>query len=105
VAALSKQHGIRIVTFGHAGNGNLHVNLLANPDDPAQMSAITGCLEDVFRLVLKLEGTISGEHGVGIDKRDYVAWEIPETTLKLMREIKRVFDPKGILNPGKALPD
>jgi D-lactate dehydrogenase len=105
VAALSKQHGIRIVTFGHAGNGNLHVNLLANPDDPAQMSAITGCLEDVFRLVLQLEGTISGEHGVGIDKRDYVAWEIPQTTLKLMRAIKHVFDPKGILNPGKALPD
>jgi len=104
VAQLSRRHDIRIVTFGHAGNGNLHVNLLADPDDPRAMAAITRCLEDVFRLVLSLEGTLSGEHGVGIDKRDYVAWEIPETTLALMRALKRVFDPKGILNPGKAIP-
>ena len=105
VAQLSRKHEILIVTFGHAGNGNLHVNLLADPDDPKQMAAIKRCLDDVFRLVLSLEGTLSGEHGVGIDKRDYVAWEIPETTLALMRELKRVFDPKGILNPGKAIPD
>ncbi|MDP3293380.1 MAG: FAD-linked oxidase C-terminal domain-containing protein [Nevskia sp.] len=104
VAALSKQHGIRIVCFGHAGNGNIHVNLLANPDDPAQILAIEACLHAVFRLVLSLEGTLSGEHGVGIDKRAFVAWEIDAPTLSMMQAVKRTFDPAGILNPGKALP-
>lgn len=101
---LSRLHQIRIVNFGHAGNGNIHVNLLADPSDANQMSAIDACLHDVFRLVLSLQGTISGEHGVGIDKRDFVAWEIDGETLALMRKIKQVFDPRGILNPEKTLP-
>jgi len=104
VKALSREHGLPIVCFGHAGNGNLHVNILANPDDPAQMARIETCLHAVFRLVLSLGGTISGEHGVGIDKRDYVAWEVDADSLALMRAIKAQFDPRGILNPGKALP-
>ena len=104
VAELSKQHALRIVCFGHAGNGNIHVNILANPDDPQQMTRIEACLHGVFRLVLSLEGTLSGEHGVGIDKRDYVGWEVAADTLALMRAVKTQFDPKGILNPGKALP-
>lgn len=104
LADLSRKHSIRIVNFGHAGNGNIHVNMLANPEDPAQMNAIEACLHDVFRLVLSLEGTISGEHGVGIEKRDYVGWEVAAETLEQMRAIKRLFDPKGILNPGKSLP-
>jgi D-lactate dehydrogenase len=104
LAGLSREHGLKIVNFGHAGNGNLHVNILANPDDPAQMGAIEACLHAVFRLVLSLEGTISGEHGVGLEKRAYVGWEVPAPTLELMRAVKRVFDPDGILNPGKTLP-
>ena len=104
VHEISGRHALRIVCFGHAGNGNLHVNLLADPEDPTQMKAIEAALHEVFRLVLALEGTISGEHGVGIEKRDYVGWEIDRTTLQLMRDLKKVFDPKGILNPGKALP-
>lgn len=102
--ALSRKHDIRIVNFGHAGNGNLHTNLLVDPEDPAQMHAVQLCLADVFRLVLDLEGTLSGEHGVGMEKRDYVGWEIAEDTLDAMRAIKHALDPKGILNPGKALP-
>ena len=102
---LSRRHAIRIVNFGHAGNGNIHVNLLADPEDPAQMRAISACLHDVFRLVLSLEGTLSGEHGVGIEKRDYVGWEIAADTLETMRALKRTLDPQGILNPGKCLPD
>ena len=104
VQQLSRKHAIRICCFGHAGNGNIHVNLLADPDDPAQMARIEACLHAVFRLVLSLEGTLSGEHGVGIDKRDYVGWEVAADTLALMRAVKAQFDPKGILNPGKALP-
>jgi D-lactate dehydrogenase (quinone) len=101
---LSRRHGIRIVNFGHAGNGNMHTNLLADPEDPEQMRAVQACLAEVFRLVLSLEGTLSGEHGVGIEKRDYVDWEIAEETLGVMRALKATLDPKGILNPGKAIP-
>ncbi|MEO6624922.1 MAG: FAD-linked oxidase C-terminal domain-containing protein [Burkholderiaceae bacterium] len=104
LSVLSRQHDVRIVNFGHAGNGNIHVNLLGDPSDPKQKDAMHRCLEDAFRLVLSLEGTISGEHGVGIEKRDYVGWEIAAETLALMRDIKKVFDPKGVLNPGKCLP-
>lgn len=102
--ALSQKHGVRIVNFGHAGNGNIHVNLLGDNQDPAQRTALQDCLHEMFRLVLSLEGTISGEHGVGIEKRDYVGWEVAAETLKMMRELKLAFDPKGILNPGKCLP-
>jgi D-lactate dehydrogenase (quinone) len=101
---LGDAYGIRIVNFGHAGNGNLHVNLLVDPDDPAQLQAAGRCLERVFDLVLELGGTLSGEHGVGIEKRDFIAREIDPVTLELMWRIKRQFDPNGILNPGKALP-
>jgi D-lactate dehydrogenase len=101
---LSARHGLRIVNFGHAGNGNIHVNILADPEDPAQMAAIDACLDAVFSLVLELGGTLSGEHGVGVAKRDFVAREIEATTLARMRDIKRLFDPDGILNPGKTLP-
>ena len=102
---LSKAHGIRIVSFGHAGNGNLHVNLLADPSDPQQTAAIEACLHELFALVLSLEGSLSGEHGVGFEKRAFVGWEIDPTTLALMRALKQVFDPDGILNPGKTIPD
>jgi D-lactate dehydrogenase (quinone) len=102
--ALAREFDITIVNFGHAGNGNIHVNLLVDPDDPRQLQAAEQCLERVFRLVLSLEGTLSGEHGVGIEKRAFVAWEIDPVTLGLMRRIKAQFDPKGILNPGKKLP-
>ncbi|WP_420464493.1 FAD-binding oxidoreductase [Panacagrimonas sp.] len=102
---LSTDHGLRVVSFGHAGNGNLHVNLLADPLDSAQSRAIEACLHALFELVLSLGGSLSGEHGVGIEKRAYVNWEIDAPSLALMRAIKVVFDPAGILNPGKTLPD
>ena len=100
---LSQQHKILIVNFGHAGNGNIHVNLLIDPATTPQEKA-DACLNDVFALVLSLNGTLSGEHGVGITKRDFIAREIDSVSLKLMREIKRVFDPNYILNPGKIFP-
>jgi D-lactate dehydrogenase len=101
---LSAQHAIKIVNFGHAGNGNIHVNLLVNPDDPAEMQAAHRCLDDVFSLVLELEGSLSGEHGVGIEKRDFIARELDPTALRLMHAIRQQFDPNGILNADKTLP-
>ncbi len=99
---LSKKYEIAIFNFGHAGNGNLHVNLLY--DANKQEETARTCLNEVFSLVLKLGGTLSGEHGVGIAKRDFVSQEIDATTLALMQKIKQQFDPNGILNPGKTLP-
>lgn len=101
---LSTKHNTPIVNFGHAGNGNIHVNLLFNPDDEKQNIDAHICLDAVFDLVLKLDGTLSGEHGVGIEKRDFVDREIEPATLALMKRIKENFDPNGILNPGKMFP-
>jgi len=102
--ALGREYGIRIVNFGHAGNGNIHVNLLIDPDDPAQMQNSHECLMQVFRLVIRLNGTLSGEHGIGFVKRDYTSLEIDPQTMQLMRNIKSQFDPNNILNPGKLFP-
>jgi D-lactate dehydrogenase len=101
---LSDKYGIANVNFGHAGNGNIHVNLLVNPDNPDEMRRAEKCLDEIFDLVIRLRGTLSGEHGVGSEKRAYVGKEIDMPTMALMKEIKRVFDPKNILNPGKLFP-
>ncbi len=101
---LSEKYQVANVNFGHAGNGNIHVNLLVEPDDAGQMRRAELCLNEVFDLVLRLNGTLSGEHGVGSEKRAFVAKEIDAATLALMKSIKRVFDPNHILNPGKLFP-
>ncbi|MGM0517885.1 MAG: FAD-binding oxidoreductase [Pseudomonadota bacterium] len=102
---IARKYAISIVNFGHAGNGNIHVNLLVDPDDPRQMAAADQALGEVFDAVLSLDGTLSGEHGIGLVKREFVSREIEPDTLALMQGIKRVFDPQGILNPNKKLPD
>ncbi|MFK5984251.1 MAG: FAD-linked oxidase C-terminal domain-containing protein [Pseudomonadota bacterium] len=101
IEQLAHKYDIAIVNFGHAGNGNIHVNLLTNPDDPEKLTQAYQCLEDLFKLVLKLDGTLSGEHGIGLEKKDYIHWELGETNLQLMKSIKQQFDPNNILNPGK----
>lgn len=100
----SRRHGITNVNFGHAGNGNIHVNLLVNPDNAAEMAAAEECLAEVFALVLSLGGTLSGEHGIGLVKKEFVGLEIEPATLEMMRRLKAQFDPAGILNPGKLFP-
>ena len=104
VQALSARFELPIVTFGHAGNGNLHVNILYHPDDAGENQRAHAALPEVFALVLALGGTLSGEHGIGLAKRDFMADAFSPATLALMRAIKQAFDPAGILNPGKVLP-
>lgn len=101
---LAKRYDIHIVNFGHAGNGNLHVNLLIDPDDPKQKQHAEHCLEQIFNKVLQLGGTLSGEHGVGLAKQAFISQEIAPESLQLMQQIKTVFDPNAILNPGKMFP-
>ncbi|WP_243351131.1 FAD-binding oxidoreductase [Stenotrophomonas acidaminiphila] len=105
VQALSARFELPIVTFGHAGNGNLHVNILYHPDDAGQNARAHAALPEVFALALALGGTLSGEHGIGLAKRAFMAQAFTPATLAAMRAIKRALDPDDILNPGKVLPD
>ncbi|MCL6554726.1 MAG: FAD-binding protein [Burkholderiales bacterium] len=104
VAELAREYRVANVNFGHAGNGNIHVNLLVHPEDEEEMQRAQACLTRIFDLVIRLRGTLSGEHGVGREKRPFVGREIDPVTLRLMQEVKGVFDPNGILNPGKLFP-
>ena len=104
LSRLSARYQLHNVNFGHAGNGNIHVNLLINPDDTEEVTRAEHCLDEIFDLVIQLRGTLSGEHGVGSEKRAFVTKEIDQNTLNVMREIKRLFDPNNILNPGKLFP-
>lgn len=104
ITQLCNHYQIHNVNFGHAGNGNIHVNLLINPDDLQEVTRAMHCLDEIFDLVIQLRGTLSGEHGVGSEKRAFVAKEIDRTTMNLMRNIKLLFDPNNILNPGKLFP-
>jgi len=102
---LAEKHHITIISFGHAGNGNIHVNLLVDPADRQQLSNAEQCLDELFTMVLDMNGTLSGEHGIGVEKKSFISKEIDPSTLALMRKIKKQFDPEGILNPGKIFPD
>ncbi|HJT51112.1 MAG TPA: FAD-linked oxidase C-terminal domain-containing protein, partial [Nitrosospira sp.] len=104
LSGLSAKYNIANVNFGHAGNGNIHVNFLVDPNRPDEMRRAQKCLNEMFDLVIELNGTLSGEHGVGSEKRAFIEKEIDPPTLALMKEVKRVFDPNNILNPGKLFP-
>ncbi|MCU0755416.1 MAG: FAD-binding protein [Xanthomonadales bacterium] len=102
IAGWRSSLGLPIVVFGHAGNGNLHVNFLYEPADADQYRAAHRGLAQLFETVLALGGTLSGEHGIGLDKRDWLPQAVGLPALTLMRQLKSVFDPAGILNPGKV---
>ena len=105
VEALSAEKKLPIVCFGHIGNGNVHVNILFEKSDAAQTRTAEACAEKLFTEVLRLGGMLSGEHGIGLAKKAFMAQAFTPATLDAMRGIKQLFDPDGILNPGKTLPD
>ena len=98
-------HQLPVVSFGHAGNGNLHVNLMVHPEDRDEMARAHIALDAIMQRVLVLGGTLSGEHGIGTEKRRFVPQEIEPATLALMHSIKQQFDPHRLLNPDKLFPD
>lgn len=101
--AIGARHGFAVATYGHAGDGNLHTNVLYHGDD--QLPAVEACLADLMAATLEFGGTITGEHGVGLAKKAWLPWEQGEGALALQRRLKAVFDPLGLLNPGKIFPD
>jgi len=102
IKEIGRSYGFNSVCFGHLGDGNLHVNVLKEQiSDEDWNTKIVEGIEEIFKLTVSLGGTLSGEHGIGIAKRPYMPIAMKEINLELMRGIKKVFDPKGILNPGK----
>ena len=101
IEAIGKKHGLRIGTFGHAGDGNLHPTIVLDKDNPKEVAAAEAALAEIFALPLEFGGTITGEHGVGSAKLPYLEAKIGPANMQLQRNIKKVFDPAGILNPGR----
>jgi glycolate oxidase len=101
IEQLQIQSGLTIVSFGHAGDGNIHCNIMYDKRDAGQCHRAQKAVDALFDRTLKLGGTITGEHGVGITKKKYLAKEIGPVEISLMKQIKQLFDPENILNPGK----
>ena len=90
--------------FGHAGDGNIHVNIMIDPADADEVARARQAVGDLFAGVVALEGSISGEHGIGFSKAPYLGLELSPDVIALMKRVKQAFDPHGILNPGKIFP-
>ncbi len=100
---IGAKYNFRSVCYGHAGDGNLHINIMKEQlSDAWWDNEVNLGITEIFRRVVELGGTLSGEHGIGIAKRPYMHIAMPDINLELMRGIKRVFDPNGIMNPGKV---
>jgi len=102
---LGSRKRLQIVTFGHAGDGNVHVNLMISGTDEEERRRADEAVSEVFRKTVALGGTISGEHGIGISKAPYLAMEVGPLGVSVMKRLKACFDPNGILNPGKIFPE
>lgn len=101
IEQIGKRHDTFVANFGHAGDGNIHVNFVVDRDDPDAIARARKCVAETFQLSVDLGGTISGEHGIGYVKSQYLHYAVDRPTLDVMKGIKKVFDPNGILNPGK----
>ncbi|HTJ84250.1 MAG TPA: FAD-linked oxidase C-terminal domain-containing protein [Polyangiaceae bacterium] len=103
IVAIGREHGVVIGTFGHAGDGNLHPTIVFEPRDPQSTNAAQAAFDAIVRAAVELGGTITGEHGVGSLKRDLLGTMLGVTERAVMQRVKAAFDPRGILNPGKAI--
>jgi glycolate oxidase len=104
IKRISLEHDVPIVIFGHAGDGNLHPNILFDKRDEAELRRVEAAVAALFANAVDLGGTLSGEHGVGVLKQPYLEMALGPLAIEVMQGIKHAFDPKGILNPGKVLP-
>lgn len=104
IKQIALQYDLPIVIFGHAGDGNLHPNILFDKRDPEEWERVEAAVADLFAAAVELGGTLSGEHGVGLLKKPYLEMALGPLAVEVMQSIKRALDPKGILNPGKVLP-
>jgi glycolate oxidase len=105
IRAISADYGLPIVVFGHAGDGNLHPNILFDRRDQEQWEKVERMVGEIFQVALELGGTLSGEHGVGTLKKPYMREALGQTSINNQWRVKQALDPQHILNPGKVLPD
>ena len=102
IYAIGEKYGLNVPCFGHAGDGNIHVNVMVkDKNNPEEVKKGHKAIAEIFKLVVELGGTLSGEHGIGISKAEFMDIAFSEAELNLFKQIKKAFDPKGILNPGK----
>jgi glycolate oxidase len=101
VAALKVRFDMPIPAFGHVGDGNIHVNIMVDRNDPETNARVKATEQQLFEGVVALEGSVTGEHGIGFSKARYLPLEIPPETIAVMKAVKQAFDPRGLLNPGK----
>jgi len=99
--SISKQHNVPIVNFGHAGDGNIHVNVMVDLKEEGMEATVAIVMEEIFKAAVNLKGSISGEHGIGTSKAKYMSMELNRETIEYMQRIKAALDPLNILNPGK----
>jgi glycolate oxidase len=100
-AHLQKKHGLPVACFGHAGDGNIHTNVMVDLNQPRAKQRAEAALDELFAQVIAWGGAISGEHGIGLAKKRWWPQAVSPEARKLHRTVKRALDPKGILNPGK----
>ncbi len=101
IKEISKKYQVNINNFGHAGDGNLHVTFMCDSRNSEQMERVEKAVDELFEHTLKLGGTLSGEHGIGVTKSKYLEWEVGKEGIEMMRRIKSAFDPDNLVNPGK----
>jgi glycolate oxidase len=101
---ISRQRGLPILCYGHAGDGNIHINIMYDRHVPQERDQVGPAVTELFALVRQLQGTLSGEHGVGLTKAPYLGLELSPEAIALQKRIKQVFDPNNIMNPGKIFP-
>ncbi|HEX8024739.1 MAG TPA: FAD-linked oxidase C-terminal domain-containing protein, partial [Candidatus Limnocylindrales bacterium] len=103
IERVAAERHVRIATFGHAGDGNLHPNLIFDRDDPGAAELTHLVRDDIFRAALAMGGTVTAEHGIGAARREWLPIQRGEAAVDVMRSIKAALDPLGILNPGRVL--
>ena len=104
IAEICSSYGLRVANIFHAGDGNLHPLIFYNANDPAELEKAERCGAEILTLCVEVGGCLTGEHGVGLEKRDLMTVQFSETDLKQQMRIKDVFDPKWLLNPAKVFP-
>jgi glycolate oxidase len=101
IREISEKHGLPIAVYGHAGDGNIHPSILCDLGKPGEEERVHHAVDDIFAAALSVGGTLSGEHGIGITKRPYIAGALGDVGIRTLKAVKAALDPKGILNPGK----
>ena len=98
---IADKHNLTIASFGHAGDGNLHVNIRVDKKNAEDMKRANEAIKDIFKATVELEGAISGEHGIGMSKAPYLKMQLSDAEIGMMKAIKKALDPNNIMNPGK----